>query len=124
MQKQRLSYLAAGIILAFYLIFLTEVVQAQNDEGFIYGTITTIDNRQYEGQIRWGKEETFWDDIFNSTKQRNPNLKYLERGDYRYLSNRYDDDAINIWVFDIWDDKYSSYSHQFAARFGDLDCVA
>jgi hypothetical protein len=121
MQKQRLCYLAAGMILALYLLLMGEVANAQNDEGYIYGTIVTIDDREYIGQIRWGKEETFWDDIFNSTKERNPNLRYLDRGDYRHLSDRYsDDDDVGLWFFDIWDDKYSSYSHQFACRFGDI----
>ena len=41
---------------------------SQSDKAFIYGTVSTIDGEKYKGQIRWGDEETFWEDEFNSTK--------------------------------------------------------
>jgi hypothetical protein len=124
MYKQRIAYLTAGLILFLYLLLVSHVSSAQNDQGYIYGKVITIDDREYKGQIRWGKEETFWDDIFNSTKIDNEYLKYLDRGDYRYLRNRYSDDDDFSWNFwEIWEDKYSSYSHQFAIRFGDMSSI-
>ena len=42
---------------------------AQNDQVFIYGKLTTIDGETYQGQIRWGKEEAYWTDLFNGTKE-------------------------------------------------------
>ncbi|MEM7548960.1 MAG: hypothetical protein AAF363_04765 [Bacteroidota bacterium] len=124
MTRQRLAYLSAGIILAVYLLLISGNLRAQNDQGYIYGKVTTIDDKEYIGEIRWGKEETFWDDIFNSTKERNPNLKYLDRSDYQHIRNSRSDDDDNWGNFwEIWEDKYSDYSHQFAARFGDFKAM-
>ncbi len=38
-----------------------------------------IDNKSYEGPIRWGKEEVYWNDIFNAAKSKNQNLRYLSK---------------------------------------------
>jgi len=58
---KRLFFLCISFILSYNLF-------GQNDEGFIHGKITTISGSTYQGQIRLGKEEAFWNDIFNSTK--------------------------------------------------------
>ena len=44
-------------------------------QGHLYGTVVTDSDRSYTGLLRWGTEETFWDDHFNSTKE---GLPYLE----------------------------------------------
>ena len=122
--KRKINYLVAGILIALYMLALSNVLSAQNDQGYIYGTVTTIDNKTYTGQIRWGKEETFWDDIFNSTKGKNPHLQYLERGDYDHVKKYHhmdDEDQWNFWK--IWEDSYSSYTHSFAVRFGDIKSI-
>ena len=59
-------------------------VRAQSDAGFIYGKVTTIDDNTYTGNIRWGKEEVFWFDMFNSSKPGNENLRYLSAEDRDY----------------------------------------
>ena len=59
------------------LIFCVAVAitaQAQ-DTGFLYGKVTTIDNKEYTGAIRWGKEEVYWTDMFNASKEENENLR-------------------------------------------------
>ena len=93
---------------------------AQNDEGFIYGRVTTRSGNTYIGQLRWGKEEIFWNDIFNSTKTSGTNFKNVSQ-------QRDDgDEKGNSWLdFDwgflsIWEDKYSGSTHRFACRFGDI----
>jgi len=60
------------------LLHTTSYARADN-AGFIYGTITTNNGNSYTGIIRWGTEESFWDDLFNSTKTKNPNRKYLDK---------------------------------------------
>ena len=93
---------------------------AQNDEGFIYGKITTRSGNIYFGQVRWGDEEIFWNDIFNSTKTSGTNFRNVSQ------SKENNDEKENSWLdFDweflsIWDDKYSGTSHSFACRFGDI----
>ena len=123
MEKARVKFIIAGIILAIYALLISNVSMAQ-DQGYIYGTITTIDGKEYTGHMRWGKEETFWDDIFNSNKDKNPNIKYLDRDDYQKVKgSRYnnDDDDGSWWNWrEVWRDNYKPASHQFAIRFGDI----
>ena len=49
-------------------------MRAQSSEGFIYGRVYTSSN-QYQGQIRWGKGEAFWNDHFNVSKLSKDNYK-------------------------------------------------
>ena len=39
---------------------------AADNSGYLYGTIETTSN-SYTGFLRWGTEEAFWDDHFNSS---------------------------------------------------------
>ncbi len=85
-----------------------------SDVGYIYGRIQTDGGEVYEGQIRWGTEESFWDDIFNATKAENENLadvdpKVLERVRARNWSGW---DFVGMVNPDL--------THLFAIRFGDL----
>jgi sporulation protein YlmC with PRC-barrel domain len=101
-------------LLIIQLLWLP-TLQAQ-DQGFIYGKVTTVDNKTYTGQIRWGKEEAYWSDMFNSSKTHNDNLDYLSRKDMKTLrkqKRRRDFGIIRIG------DHYS-YEHVFACRFGDI----
>lgn len=118
------------------LIILPWLAQAQ-DEHFIYGRITMNDSRTYEGPIRWGKEEVYWNDIFNAAKDRNENLRYLsssERNDLlerRHTFHRHDgDDWGRSWgywgnAFGVrWDgDDDDEFTHQFSCQFGDIKSV-
>lgn len=62
------------------LVLLPAMGLAQNDATQLYGTVTTVEGNTYTGQIRWGKEEASWFDIFNGTKQGNPYHRYLSEG--------------------------------------------
>jgi len=86
----------------------------QAPDGFIYGTVYAESGNQYTGLLRWGTEEAFWDDLFNSTKR---DLPYLE--DHRSETRKRN----RIKIFGIpvgyrWDD--SSTARMFVARFGDI----
>ncbi|MBD3167209.1 hypothetical protein GF324_11460, partial [bacterium] len=59
--------------------------QAHDKEGFIYGKVTTRSGNEYTGLIRWGEEETFWDDLFHSSKEDNPFMDYAGKAGQRYL---------------------------------------
>lgn len=96
------------------------VLSAQ-DGAFIYGKVTTFSGNSYQGQIRWGNEETYWSDIFNSVKTRDTNLKYLSLDDRKEK----DEDrkgllGIDWKILSIWEDEYSRTSHQFTSQFGDI----
>src|ERR1044071_8986094 len=103
-------------LFAFIIVFIVPLFPSvAQDEHFLYGRITMTDSKVYEGPIRWGKEEVYWNDIFNASKPRNENLRYLtgdERdaliGRLHEFNNRHDD--WNHWgrwanTFNInWDD--------------------
>jgi hypothetical protein len=45
----------------------------ESQQGFLYGRVTTADDRTYEGRLRFGgDDEAFWDDAFNAAKDGNP----------------------------------------------------
>ncbi|NOS93898.1 MAG: hypothetical protein HOP30_18430 [Cyclobacteriaceae bacterium] len=116
------------------LMLTTLVVFNANaqDEGFIYGKVYTIDNKVYEGPIRWGKEEVYWTDIFNAGKERNQNLRYLSSRDRDKLDDRqstWDNWNNGNWYrwFSNWGDKRNDYDndyeHQFACQFGEIKSI-
>jgi hypothetical protein len=100
---------------------ISNKVQAQENQGFIYGKVITVDDESYTGLIRWGKEEIFWFDMFNSTKVKNENLKYLSDEDMKSLK-----ESTKSW-FEEWADGNfninvdgDNYTHTFACMFGDI----
>jgi hypothetical protein len=100
------------------------------DEGFIYGKVYTVDDKVYEGPIRWGKEEAYWVDIFNAGKESNKNLRYLssrERDDLDDRHNNWGNWDGSYWArwFGDWDhdDEDRDYTHQFACQFGEIKII-
>ncbi|HNX50426.1 MAG TPA: hypothetical protein PLS53_08680 [Thermoanaerobaculaceae bacterium] len=84
--------------------------------GFIYGQVKTRAGGSYEGFIRWGDEEAFWGDHFNSTKEDLPYLKYVPRRERRVPVEVF---GIRIGVRGDWGEG----SRQLVVRFGDLDSI-
>lgn len=117
-----MKLLSKLVILAIFA-FTTFTLHSQ-DEGFIYGKLTTIDGDTYTGQIRWGKEEAYWSDIFNGTKEENDNYRYLSREERDQL--RDDRGSRNGWRWSgirvNWNSDYET-THEFQARFGDLSKI-
>lgn len=109
---------------AFILDAVKDAFSKSSAAQFIYGKVTTIDNKEYQGQIRWGSEEAFWFDFFNSTKTENDNLKWLSR-DQEASLNEKDHGSASWWG--KWSNKSWSYSsghtHVFACQFGDIKSI-
>jgi hypothetical protein len=80
--------------------------------GFLYGTIETDGGQKYTGLLRWGTEESFWDDLFNSVKKDPPYLEKYHRDDRR----RRDVRVLGFSFGYAWDDD----ERQLVARFGDV----
>ncbi|MBU1318562.1 MAG: hypothetical protein KKG33_04825 [candidate division Zixibacteria bacterium] len=57
-------------LMAVGLGFLVMPADVSAESGRIYGTIRTVDGEDFEGWIRWDKNEAFWDDILDGTKER------------------------------------------------------
>ncbi|MGB3184092.1 MAG: hypothetical protein WBB45_22045 [Cyclobacteriaceae bacterium] len=110
--------LALGIILALTISFQT--VCFGQGRAAIYGTVETIDGNSYTGALRWGKEEAFWSDMFNSEKPTNTNVKYLSKSDYEKLKGEDEGWSSKYSLNFIWDDEYKASTHSFACRFGEI----
>lgn len=90
---------------------------AEGDEGYIYGKITLENGNVYQGVIRWGDEEAFWDDMFNSTK-------YDDVFDHYNISYRdvksIDDEVTRKRRRRFWEWDDNNLIHTFKCRFGDI----
>jgi hypothetical protein len=94
-----IGFVALGLL--FYLL----PSNAKAESGRIYGTIRTIDHEDFEGWIRWDKNEAYWDDIIDATKERK-SKRYKRKSRRRSSSN-----------FFIWG---SGSSRQSELKFGHI----
>ncbi|HVS12646.1 MAG TPA: hypothetical protein VMV46_01885 [Thermoanaerobaculia bacterium] len=91
--------------------------RAADTDGFLYGKVTTTTDSTYTGILRWGDEEAFWDDLFNSGKVELPYFQEFgpdeRRGRTIQILGR--EFKVN------WGDGASS--RHFVVRFGDIDRI-
>lgn len=92
-----------------------EVAASQDVRGYLYGTIETTSGNSYTGLLRWGREEAFWDDHFNASKQDEPATGRLPRG-YRRAPRKVE--VFGLEVSGPWERAWSQ--RQLIVRFGDL----
>ena len=104
-----------SIITLFLLTALTLQLQAQSDLGYIYGSIQMRSGERFEGFMRWGKEEMYWHDVFNSTKSTSKSRTRTKGSD------SWSDFDWNI--FHIWSNKYRETGHTFACFYGDIQSL-
>ncbi len=108
------------ITLIATLTLISSFVMNAQDEALIYGKLTTIDGDSYTGQIRWGKEEAIWTDIFNGNKEENENYRYLSRDQRNDLrDDRRRGNGWSGWNISWGNNDYET-THEFQARFGDI----
>jgi len=69
-QGLRLNPKGLVMVLVFLSISASLSAESNIDQGSIYGKITLTDGSTLQGPIRWGTEETFWHDLFNSSKKK------------------------------------------------------
>ncbi len=109
------------------MVFLFMVLSFCKPEGFtqssgyyLFGIVTTTDNHSYTGPIRWGNEEVFWTDIFNSTKTGRDYLQHLVQNNNTMLSieNKDHQELLTVQV----DDAFSQI-HTFECQFGDIQSI-
>ncbi len=116
----------AKYIMYFFVLALfglnTTTLFAIDDGGFIYGKITMKNDNVYQGPIRWGKEEAFWDDVFNSTKVENALDLYLSDKETELLEDEFGSRRRSRRRDSWWgrNDGPDITTHQFKCRFGDL----
>ncbi len=119
MKRAKLVALTAvvGLIAGVGAVF------ASPNDGYLYGAVTTRSGNSYTGLLRWGTEEAFWDDLFQSAKEDLPYRDYAEK-----RQKLEDDDRGGGWdwlkVFGRrvrigWGDG----TRVFIARFGDIRSI-
>jgi len=109
--------LLVGILINTFFIFAS-IAQSKSESDLISGTVYTSSGNEYTGYIRWGKEEMYWHDIFNSEKVSDTKLI---NPIFNKKKNAWFD-----WDFDfgsIWEDKYKTGNRTFACYFGDIDLI-
>ncbi|RUT73564.1 hypothetical protein [Ancylomarina longa] len=118
-------------ILLFFFLFLKLLcnsfeLNAQNYSCDLYGSITTVDSVVYTGAIRWNNEEVFQTDFFNSRKESNAYLKYLDPLEHQKTRVK---SRKNYWAGFKFvresndNDWQTKYSRKFQCRFGDIKSI-
>ena len=85
-----------------------------SDVGYIYGRVEMVGGEKYRGPLRWGTEESFWDDIFNATKAENEHVADVDRRARERIRDR----KASGW--NLFGASNPNMTHLFAVRFGDL----
>jgi len=122
MKTKFLSVLTLAVINTFILHAIGKEMKSDHSM-FIYGQVITDDGDIYKGQIRWGKEEAFWFDMFNSSKPDNDNLKWLSDDELDALNKK---DKVNKDSWYNWGNSWSSdnaHTHSFKCQFGDIKSI-
>jgi hypothetical protein len=118
---------AYGLTLPALLGLAAGTAMAVENQGFIYGHVTTDSGREYTGFLRWGTEEAFWDDLFHSSKDDLPFQDEVDHGDREWRHRDRDRNTIRIFDKTIsLGDVYTisgSGSRVFIARFGDIERI-
>ncbi len=113
--------LSTLLVLCIVLVIYPREIQSRTTEGFIYGKVYTISGESFEGQIRWGKEEAYWFDFFNATKEENSFLRYLDRDEIDDLEKR-NDEWGGRWARNWFNfsNRDGEFNHTFVCQFGDI----
>lgn len=90
------------------IVLYTAVGELHAESGRIYGELRTIDGETFEGWIRWDKNEAFWDDILDATKER----------DGKYRSRSRDNRGAGFFEF-----NWSGSSRQSELKFGHISSI-
>ncbi|MBT8232385.1 MAG: hypothetical protein HKO66_06705 [Saprospiraceae bacterium] len=125
MQTKLLTVLFLAVSNALLLSSIEFSFSKGPSSQFIYGKIITHGDEVYQGQIRWGTEEAFWFDFFNSTKPENENLKWLSKDEVSDLNDK-DYESNNSSWSKMWNKRWhysSDHTHIFACQFGDIKSI-
>ena len=113
------------VAFTFACFFSTSLAAQNYSEAWMYGEITTWDGDTYKGQLRWGKEEALWTDMFNASKIDNENLDYLDDDIKKNIAQSrgwHNGNKWGGWVsrnISINTNNYD-FTHQFSVQFGEI----
>lgn len=86
-------------------------------KGYLYGSVVTRNGTTYEGRLRWGKEEAFWTDHFNATKDDLPLMREIPR---KHKRSR---EQMKIFGIPMGISFKHEEGRQLVVRFGDLKSI-
>lgn len=94
----------------------TSATTEEAHPSLLYGRIITIDGVNYEGRLRWGRdEEAFWGNDFNGVKKQNPWVTHVPPE--RLHERR----PLKIFGFEVAQrERRIDLGRPFMARFGDI----
>lgn len=99
------------LLSSLFLLFASFVYA---ERGRICGVIYTRDGDTFEGPIRWDKNEAFWDDILDATKER----------EGRHDEARRREKHIHIFGIHInWDEEEGERQASCGIKFGHIRCL-
>jgi hypothetical protein len=102
-------YLIIVFLMPFSILPFASFIYAE--QGRICGVIHTRDGGTFEGPIRWDKNEAFWDDILDATKER----------EGRHWEGRRRERNINILGIRIsWDENGEESKASCGIKFGHI----
>ncbi len=109
------------------LLIVVNQAKAQEPSPFIYGEVETINGDTYKGPIRWGSDEVYWAEMFNTVKATNDFMKFLSKKEVEELNKQQGEGSswlgIDLGALSIWEDRFSRTQHQLDLQFGDLKSV-
>ena len=114
MRKAMIAILSIGFLFSAVPSVTQAATDAVDTRGFLHGTVETRSGKQYTGVLRWGNEEAFWDDLFNSSKKDLPYMELRPEGEEEHSEFK----IFGVTIGYRWDGSASS--RQFVARFGDI----
>jgi hypothetical protein len=120
MRKIIHAMLTIGFLLT--LLGAAPAAAEQDNQGFIYGAVTTESGKEYRGFLRWADEEYFWDDLFHSSKDELPHLEQHAEKHYQTKKGH----NIKVFGYQLKVNKHSDHSsgtRVFIARFGDIEKI-
>ena len=82
--------------------------------GYLFAEIETIGGDTYKGFLRWGSQEAFWDDYFNSSKG---SVEFKQ-----YIKNKQSEEpGFKVFDYTLSTSEYwPKYYRLFVAFFGDI----
>ena len=107
----------------FILTFASTGAAAIENQGFIYGTVTTGNGKELTGFLRWDSEEAYWDDLFHSYRE---NITWLEDIDVELLKREREKayfeshGLLDRLAYVLEGGSDPDFRRVFVCRFGDL----
>lgn len=111
-----LLLLALALTLGMGLASAEPAEAADGNEGFLYGEVETRSGNVYKGRLRWGDEEAFWGDFFNSSKEDRP---WMDEAPRDFRRRREGIEIFGVRIGSRWEDNDGG--RQFIAPFGSIE---